>query len=571
MTDPAVPWSGWLLDLLFPSRCAACGRAWARHLRRVAGAALVRLRGPLCAPLRRADRVAGRPLPRVLGPTSRVRLGPRRRCLRRGAPVRSCGRGRSAASARSPPLPPSSWPTSCRDPAADVITYIPPDGDRSLRRGHHPARALAGELGALWEIDVLPLLVRTRPVGRQTGLSLGERRRNVRGAFAATRAACRRRSSSSTTSTRPARRSARPRRPCGRPARRASTSSPSHGPFARRAPEGVAVRPASLTCVQEDDCGSDDYHHQGGRDAASGEGTKRRDHAVGPGVRGDEAREARQAACRPRLRSSSSCPRRRTALTASHVAEARSSRRGRRCGRASRPGHPRRRSTAGRQPRAAGEAVPREAPPRADGGGRRTTALEPLPAARAAPRAGSRAKAARRDRRTRAARRPAWDAAGIHGLHRARQWDAVDDGRGADASSATGPSSSRCPPASSWSSDGPDDVEPLAAPVERELAPPYRAEAVRRDGTLWAVAARRIEVVELPGLDGEELELTVHGDERTPGRRRRARRSARSRRSSGPSSRARAYRIDGDVWEVEIRAALARRRSASAPVPADTL
>ena len=70
-------------------------------------------------------------------------------------------------------------------PEAAVITYIPPDGDRSLRRGHHPARALAGELGAIWEIDVLPLLIRTRPVGRQTGLSLGERRLNVHGAFAA--------------------------------------------------------------------------------------------------------------------------------------------------------------------------------------------------------------------------------------------------------------------------------------------------------------------------------------------------------------------------------------------------
>ena len=70
-------------------------------------------------------------------------------------------------------------------PEAAVITYIPPDGDRSLRRGHHPARALAVELGALWEIDVLPLLIRTRLVGRQTGLSLGERRLNVHGAFAA--------------------------------------------------------------------------------------------------------------------------------------------------------------------------------------------------------------------------------------------------------------------------------------------------------------------------------------------------------------------------------------------------
>ena len=58
--------------------------------------------------------------------------------------------------------------------------------------------------------------------------------------------------------------------------------------------------------------------------------------------------------------------------------------------------------------------------------------------------------------------------------------------------------------------DEPDDaVTPLADALERALAPPYRAEAVRRDGTLWAVAGRRIALVEEPGLDGEEAELVV--------------------------------------------------------------
>jgi predicted amidophosphoribosyltransferase len=70
-------------------------------------------------------------------------------------------------------------------PAADVITYIPPDGDRSARRGHHPAQRLASELADRWGLDVVPILVRTRRVTRQTGLSHAERRRNVRGAFAA--------------------------------------------------------------------------------------------------------------------------------------------------------------------------------------------------------------------------------------------------------------------------------------------------------------------------------------------------------------------------------------------------
>jgi len=68
-------------------------------------------------------------------------------------------------------------------PAADVITYIAPDGDRSVRRGHHPAGALARELGHRWSIPAASLLERTRTVARQTGLPRTERRRNMRGAF----------------------------------------------------------------------------------------------------------------------------------------------------------------------------------------------------------------------------------------------------------------------------------------------------------------------------------------------------------------------------------------------------
>jgi competence protein ComFC len=72
-------------------------------------------------------------------------------------------------------------------PAADVIAYIPPDGDRSLRRGHQPAEGLARELGLLWGLPVAPLLARQRRVARQTGLPRDERRRNMRGAFVARR------------------------------------------------------------------------------------------------------------------------------------------------------------------------------------------------------------------------------------------------------------------------------------------------------------------------------------------------------------------------------------------------
>jgi predicted amidophosphoribosyltransferase len=70
-------------------------------------------------------------------------------------------------------------------PAADVLTFVPPDGGRRLDRGYHPAGRLAAELGRAWSLPVRPLLERAGASRRQRGLSLAERRRNVRGAFAA--------------------------------------------------------------------------------------------------------------------------------------------------------------------------------------------------------------------------------------------------------------------------------------------------------------------------------------------------------------------------------------------------
>jgi predicted amidophosphoribosyltransferase len=74
-------------------------------------------------------------------------------------------------------------------PDVDVLAFVPPDGDRRLQRGHHPAEQLARELGERWGLPVGRLLERVGPSRRQRGLSLVERRRNVRGAFRATRPA----------------------------------------------------------------------------------------------------------------------------------------------------------------------------------------------------------------------------------------------------------------------------------------------------------------------------------------------------------------------------------------------
>jgi len=72
-------------------------------------------------------------------------------------------------------------------PGVAVVTFVPSDRDRALKRGHHPARALARELAGAWELPLLPALARVGTAPRQRGLSREERRRNLRGAFEATR------------------------------------------------------------------------------------------------------------------------------------------------------------------------------------------------------------------------------------------------------------------------------------------------------------------------------------------------------------------------------------------------
>ncbi len=143
-----------------------------------------------------------------------------------------------------------------------------------------------------------------------------------------------------------------------------------------------------------------------------------------------------------------------------------------------------------------------------------------------------------------------WDIAGIHGVQRARQWDAVV------TVEATGVEGERAlfvalPDGRLVVEEGPERLEPLAAAVDAELPRPYRAEAVRRERGLWAVAANAIEVVELTGIAGEEIELVSHGSDRTlaiDGERSFGTIAALER----PGHVVRARRIDGAVWEIEV-------------------
>lgn len=104
---------------------------------------------------------------------------------------------------------------------------------------------------------------------------------------------------------------------------------------------------------------------------------------------------------------------------------------------------------------------------------------------------------------------------GIHGIARQRDWDAVATVQAPDVPGdevAFDVLPDRTVLVEDEQGDAP--LAPLADAIERELTPPYRARAVRQSPELWAVAARTIEVIRLPGRDGERLELSVRGAER---------------------------------------------------------
>ncbi len=110
---------------------------------------------------------------------------------------------------------------------------------------------------------------------------------------------------------------------------------------------------------------------------------------------------------------------------------------------------------------------------------------------------------------------PRWGEVGIHGVHRQREWDAVAI---AEAVELGGTEARFVVLADGSILAETDDLElaPLAAALEGSVVAPYRAEAVRRADGLWAVAGRRVQVVEIPEeVDGDRVALTLRNGERT--------------------------------------------------------
>ena len=154
-----------------------------------------------------------------------------------------------------------------------------------------------------------------------------------------------------------------------------------------------------------------------------------------------------------------------------------------------------------------------------------------------------------------------WLAAGITGLQRQREWDAVAtaevDGIAGDEVAFVALADGTFVLESESASDPTPFADALADDIER----PYRALAVRRSA-VWAVGAVSIEVDRLdPDPRGTELELTWNGSELVltvddlqadPGRAEALERIARAR-VAGPYA-AHAHRLRGDVWELSVLA-----------------
>ena len=143
--------------------------------------------------------------------------------------------------------------------------------------------------------------------------------------------------------------------------------------------------------------------------------------------------------------------------------------------------------------------------------------------------------------------------AGIHGIPRERQYDAVATTEAPDAAG----DSARFVGLEDGSlliEEGDGYLTALADAIEQQIARPYRATAVRRGETTWAVAAHRLRVIELPEPGGDAIELVLNGDEKTfvvDGNRSFGTMPDLEQLADG-NAVIRADRLDGTLWEVRV-------------------
>jgi hypothetical protein len=160
---------------------------------------------------------------------------------------------------------------------------------------------------------------------------------------------------------------------------------------------------------------------------------------------------------------------------------------------------------------------------------------------------------------------PSWDGErrgepGIHGVPRARRWDTVASAEAPDLKGDSVHFVALPDDTLVVEEDEPDGaLASLADAVEQAIPPPYRAEAVRKGPVTWAVAASRIATASVPGLSGDEAELTSTREGRVlkvDGRTTMGsvRELERLGETEGTEYVVLARRLDGDLWEIEATA-----------------
>ena len=176
-----------MLDLLFPQRCVVCRRPGGQFcadchaaLRRIPPPLCERCGAPTAWPVRRCGECAGRRLAFASARAAVIYDDAARAVIRSW---KERGLRRFAAAAADLVV------ETIARPNVAALTAVPPDRDRSLSRGEHPATALARELAGRWNIPVHAPIARSGARPRQARLSLAARRGNVRGAFVPVRTA----------------------------------------------------------------------------------------------------------------------------------------------------------------------------------------------------------------------------------------------------------------------------------------------------------------------------------------------------------------------------------------------
>ena len=142
---------------------------------------------------------------------------------------------------------------------------------------------------------------------------------------------------------------------------------------------------------------------------------------------------------------------------------------------------------------------------------------------------------------------------GIHAIPRERQYDAVAATEAPDAAG----DSARFVALGDGSlviEEGDGDLTALADAIEHEIARPYRATAVRRGESTWAIAAHRLRVIELPEPGGDEIELVLNGEEKTlvVDQNRSFGTMPELEQLADGNAVIRAARLDGTLWEIRV-------------------